>query len=73
MFAAARLVVLPLAVLALAALVRACLAVRRNGTDADRVTAFLGLGAAGWIAVEVAAGRVRDGCGLSVSAQRMRA
>jgi hypothetical protein len=54
--AAIRLVVPPIALLALAALVGALLAVRRNGTDIDRVIVFLGLGAVGWIAVQVGAG-----------------
>lgn len=50
------LVVLPIALLALAALVRALMAVRRNGSEADAVTAFLGVAALGWIAVQVIAG-----------------
>jgi hypothetical protein len=54
--AAAQLVVLPLALLALAALVRACIVIRRNGSETDRVTAFLGIGALGWIAVQAVAG-----------------
>ncbi|MFL5820367.1 MAG: hypothetical protein ACJ76S_06755 [Solirubrobacteraceae bacterium] len=54
-FTASQLVVLPIALLALAALIRAVLAVRRNGRGTDRVTAFLGAGVLGWIAVQVAA------------------
>jgi len=52
---ASQLVVLPIALLALAALIRAVLGLRRNGRSTDRVTAFLGAGVVGWIAVQVTA------------------
>jgi len=56
--AAAQAVVLPIALLALVAVVRAFRALRRNGGQTDRVIAFLGAGVVGWIFIQVAGGLI---------------